>query len=53
MRRTLTILCYAGGLALVTWGAWWWYPPAGPLVLGLLLLLPIMFGDGGARAKPR
>lgn len=29
---------FAAGSALITWGAWWIYPPAGPIVLGLFLV---------------
>ena len=31
-------ICFAVGSSLITLGAWWIYPPSGPIVLGVILI---------------
>ncbi len=43
--RVLFVALPIVALALIGWGAWWCYAPAGPLSVGLLLWLDLSRKD--------
>jgi hypothetical protein len=44
MNNHLRDLCGIAGMALICWGAWLVYTPAGVILVGLCLLLLALFG---------
>lgn len=43
--RILSVALVLLALGLVGWGAWWCYPPAGPLAVGFLLWVDLCRKD--------
>ena len=49
LRGVLNDLCFLGGSALVSWGAWEIYRPAGIIAAGAAMVaFALLIDDGGA-----